>query len=106
MGLAEVVPFLVEDELVAKGAEFSKVGNFERRAAHHRPEPGFLWSGGGSADHAGEPGRCVAPAVSDHRHDTVVRTRAQGEIDDEVLRHGQDGLDLEQVPLTRRRGNA
>jgi len=29
MGLTEVVPFLVEDELVAKGADFSKAGNFE-----------------------------------------------------------------------------
>ncbi|MBM0231333.1 type 1 glutamine amidotransferase domain-containing protein [Micromonospora sp. STR1_7] len=29
MGLTKVVPFLVEDELVAKGAEFSKAGNFE-----------------------------------------------------------------------------
>ncbi|MET8234644.1 type 1 glutamine amidotransferase domain-containing protein [Micromonospora sp. NPDC005298] len=29
MGLTTVVPFLVEDELVAKGGEFSKAGNFE-----------------------------------------------------------------------------
>lgn len=29
MGLTEVVPFLVEDELIAKGADFSKAGNFE-----------------------------------------------------------------------------
>ncbi|WP_422735510.1 type 1 glutamine amidotransferase domain-containing protein [Micromonospora sp. WMMD729] len=29
MGLTKVVPFLVEDELVAKGADFSKAGNFE-----------------------------------------------------------------------------
>ncbi|MFC3499761.1 type 1 glutamine amidotransferase domain-containing protein [Micromonospora krabiensis] len=29
MGLTKVVPFLVEDELLAKGAEFDKVGNFE-----------------------------------------------------------------------------
>ncbi|MFB9237627.1 type 1 glutamine amidotransferase domain-containing protein [Plantactinospora siamensis] len=29
MGLTQVVPFLVEDELIAKGAEFDKVGNFE-----------------------------------------------------------------------------
>ncbi|MEO3770674.1 type 1 glutamine amidotransferase domain-containing protein [Micromonospora sp. B9E7] len=29
MGLTEVVPFLVEDELVAKGADFSKAGDFE-----------------------------------------------------------------------------
>ena len=29
MGLTKVVPFLVEDELVAKGAEFEKVSNFE-----------------------------------------------------------------------------
>ncbi|MER5431793.1 type 1 glutamine amidotransferase domain-containing protein [Streptomyces sp. NPDC002588] len=28
MGLTKVVPFLVEDELIAKGAEFSKVGDF------------------------------------------------------------------------------
>ena len=29
MGLTKVVPFLVEDELIAKGAEFSKAGDFE-----------------------------------------------------------------------------
>ena len=29
MGLTEVVPFLVEDELIAKGADFSKAGDFE-----------------------------------------------------------------------------
>ncbi|MFC4534647.1 type 1 glutamine amidotransferase domain-containing protein [Sphaerisporangium dianthi] len=29
MGLTKVVPFLVEDELVAKGADFSKAGDFE-----------------------------------------------------------------------------
>ena len=29
MGLTDVVPFLVEDELIAKGADYSKVGNFE-----------------------------------------------------------------------------
>ncbi|KAB1932322.1 type 1 glutamine amidotransferase domain-containing protein [Micromonospora sp. ALFpr18c] len=29
MGLTKVVPFLVEDELIAKGAQFSKAGNFE-----------------------------------------------------------------------------
>ncbi|MGV9213355.1 type 1 glutamine amidotransferase domain-containing protein [Micromonospora sp. RB23] len=29
MGLTKVVPFLVEDELIAKGGEFSKAGNFE-----------------------------------------------------------------------------
>ncbi|MFG1959234.1 type 1 glutamine amidotransferase domain-containing protein [Nonomuraea sp. NPDC049028] len=29
MGLTKVVPFLVEDELIAKGADFSKVGDFE-----------------------------------------------------------------------------
>jgi putative intracellular protease/amidase len=29
MGLTKVVPFLVEDELIAKGADFSKAGNFE-----------------------------------------------------------------------------
>ncbi|MFI7609433.1 type 1 glutamine amidotransferase domain-containing protein [Micromonospora sp. NPDC049366] len=29
MGLTKVVPFLVEDELLAKGAQFDKVGNFE-----------------------------------------------------------------------------
>lgn len=29
MGLTKVVPFLVEDELIAKGAKFSKAGNFE-----------------------------------------------------------------------------
>jgi putative intracellular protease/amidase len=28
MGLTDVVPFLVEDELIAKGADFSKTGNF------------------------------------------------------------------------------
>jgi len=44
-------------------------------------------------------------AVIDHRHDTVVRMRDQGEIDDEVLRRVQDGLDLEQVHMTQRRDN-
>jgi putative intracellular protease/amidase len=29
MGLTQVVPFLVEDELIAKGADFSKVGDFQ-----------------------------------------------------------------------------
>jgi len=29
MGLTKVVPFLVEDELIAKGADYSKVGDFE-----------------------------------------------------------------------------
>ncbi|GAA2216041.1 type 1 glutamine amidotransferase domain-containing protein [Nonomuraea monospora] len=29
MGLTKVVPFLVEDELIAKGADFSKVGDFQ-----------------------------------------------------------------------------
>ncbi|MEU8403001.1 type 1 glutamine amidotransferase domain-containing protein [Nonomuraea sp. NPDC048892] len=29
MGLTKVVPFLVEDELIAKGADFSKAGDFE-----------------------------------------------------------------------------
>jgi len=29
MGLTKVVPFLVEDELTAKGADFSKTGDFE-----------------------------------------------------------------------------
>ncbi|MEU7745434.1 type 1 glutamine amidotransferase domain-containing protein [Nonomuraea sp. NPDC049158] len=29
MGLTKVVPFLVEDELIAKGADFSKTGDFE-----------------------------------------------------------------------------
>ncbi|MEO3807441.1 type 1 glutamine amidotransferase domain-containing protein [Sphaerisporangium sp. B11E5] len=29
MGLTEVVPFLVEDELIAKGADFSKTADFE-----------------------------------------------------------------------------
>jgi monovalent cation:H+ antiporter, CPA1 family len=44
-------------------------------------------------------------AVIDHRHDTVVRMRDQGEIDDEVLLSVQDGLDLEQDHMTRRRDN-
>jgi putative intracellular protease/amidase len=29
VGLTEVVPFLVEDELIAKGADYSKIGDFE-----------------------------------------------------------------------------
>lgn len=29
MGLTKVVPFLVEDELIAKGADYSKIGDFE-----------------------------------------------------------------------------
>ena len=29
MGLTDVVPFLVENALIAKGAEFSKAGDFE-----------------------------------------------------------------------------
>ncbi|AGZ41036.1 Na+/H+ antiporter [Actinoplanes friuliensis] len=44
-------------------------------------------------------------AVIDHRHDTVVRMRDDGEIDDEVLRRVQDGLDLEQVHMAQRRDN-
>ncbi|MCX5070311.1 Na+/H+ antiporter [Micromonospora lupini] len=44
-------------------------------------------------------------AVIDHRHDTVVRLRDEGEIDDEVLRRVQDGLDLEQVHMAQRRDN-
>ncbi|MGV9212201.1 Na+/H+ antiporter [Micromonospora sp. RB23] len=44
-------------------------------------------------------------AVIDHRHETVVRMRDAGEIDDEVLRRVQDGLDLEQVHMTQRRDN-
>lgn len=42
-------------------------------------------------------------AVIAHRHDTVVRMRDQGEIDDEVLLRIQDGLDLEQGQMTQRR---
>jgi monovalent cation/hydrogen antiporter len=42
-------------------------------------------------------------AVIDHRHDTVVRMRDEGRIDDEVLRRVQDGLDLEHVHMAQRR---
>jgi CPA1 family monovalent cation:H+ antiporter len=42
-------------------------------------------------------------AVIAHKHDTVVRMRDDGEIDDEVLRDIQDDLDVEQVHLSRQR---
>ncbi|AGL16438.1 Na+/H+ antiporter [Actinoplanes sp. N902-109] len=44
-------------------------------------------------------------AAIDHRHDTVVRMRDEGAIDDEVLRKVQDGLDLEQDHMAQRRDN-
>jgi len=42
-------------------------------------------------------------AAIGHKHDTVVRMRDDGEIDDEVLLQLQDGLDLEEVHLNRHR---
>jgi CPA1 family monovalent cation:H+ antiporter len=40
-------------------------------------------------------------AVIAHKNDTILRLRAEGSIDDEVVREIQDNLDLEQVRLTR-----
>lgn len=52
-----------------------------------------------SAQRWAEQERALRLAALAHKHDTVVRLRDEGTIDDEVLRLIQTGLDLEEVQI-------
>ncbi|GLZ00459.1 Na+/H+ antiporter [Actinoplanes sp. NBRC 103695] len=75
---------------------------YERRLGVLRAGAGD--SGGAEAAEQDRQYADLHLAVIGHKHDTVVRMRDQGEIDDAVLVKVQNALDLEAVNLARRSG--
>jgi CPA1 family monovalent cation:H+ antiporter len=78
------------------------------RAEHDR-RLRVLRTDGDEADDAGERDgareweeqyAALRLAVLSHKHDTVVRMRDEGRIDDTVLRQIQTNLDIEEVQIT------
>jgi monovalent cation:H+ antiporter, CPA1 family len=75
---------------------------YDRRLRVLRTDEDAASEGDGTRDWEEQYAQLRLAAVS-HKHDTVVRLRDEGEIDDTVLRQIQTNLDLEEVQISRHR---